>query len=453
MSKDIVTQNALPLAEFSAVPPREEHVDTDTSLQKYVWFGGLMIALLMGGLGGWSLLAQVSGAVVASGTVTVESSRQSVQHPDGGVISELLVKAGDQVKAGQLLARLDGTIDGADLNAVVKQLDELKARRARLNAEAENADHIAFPASFADRQTEPELRRVMGGQQTLFEARRDAKASQQALLEQRVLRFEKEASGVEAQRDSEVAQLALYEKELSALKKLYDKGYVALTRVLALEREAARVNSTIAGRDAEIARAQNGADEVRLQIIRENRSAQEAALLELRDVEARIAVLDERRIAAAERFKRVDIRAPQSGTVLALNVGTVGGVVRPGETLMEIVPNGDDLVIEARVPLETINKVAAGSRSTVRLSALDQQSTPELTGEVTWVSADSVADERTGARHYLARISLASEPAAENLDLVPGMPAEVFIQTSARSPMSYLLKPLTDNFARTFREG
>lgn len=420
---------------------------------RYRWLGLVVLLLLVVGLGGWSVLAELSGAVIAPGKVTVESSRETVQHLDGGVVSEILVRPGDRVRPGQLLVRLDDTIDRANHQAIRSQLDELMARRARLLAEGGGADEIAFPPTFSPRRHEPALRQIMTGQQALFLARRDARAGQTALLRQRISRFEQEIAGLSAQRDAERRQIALLEQELEGLRALHEKGYARLTRILALEREAARIASTVAGRDAEIARALNGIDEIRLRMAQSDRDLREAVLAELNEVEGRIAVLDERLIAAGERYQRVDIRAVRAGTVLALNVHTAGGVVRPGETILEIVPDGENLLVEARVPVEDIERIAAGMTSTVRFSSLDQQATPELDGRVAWVSADAVVDERTQAPHYLARIRVAGGPADTDIELVPGMPAEVFIKTGDRSPISYLLKPLTDRLAHSFREG
>ena len=419
---------------------------------RYRWCGVLVVLLLIGGLGSWSVLADLSGAVIASGKVTVESNRKKVQHLDGGIVSEILVQPGDRVRLGQVLVRLDDTIDRANHRAVMSQRDELMTRRARLRAEGAGAEKIAFPTEFEPRQQEPELRKVMRGEQALFRARRDARAGQTALLKQRIARFEQEIAGLKAQRRAEKRQIALLARELSGFRKLQQKGYARLTRILALEREQARIASTVAGRNAAIARARNGIDEIKLQIIQADRDLSESVATELREVDGRIAVLEERLVAARERFKRVDIRASQTGIVLALNVHTVGGVVQPGETILEIVPEGDDLVVEAQVPIEDGDKISPGMASTIRLSALNQETTPELVGEVTWVSADSVVDELTKAPHYVARIRVADNPTAPDVALTPGMPAEVFIKTGDRSPISYFLKPLTDRLARSLRE-
>ncbi|MCG8559039.1 MAG: HlyD family type I secretion periplasmic adaptor subunit [Hyphomicrobiales bacterium] len=442
MSQELVTLSHNPVALS----------ETDGS-RRYYRSGLLVLLLLVGGLGSWSVLADLSGAVIAPGKVTVESSRKTVQHLDGGIVSAILVRPGDRVEPGQVLVRLDETIDRANHQAVTSQLDELRARRARLLAEGEDAEKISFPAAFAPRQREPELRRAMRGQQTLFRTRREARAGQMALLRQRIARFEQEILGLEAQRRAEERQIALLSKELSSLRKLHRKGHARITRILALEREQARIASTVAGRDAEIARARNGIDEIKLQIIQAGRDLRQEVATELRQVESQIAVLDKRLIAARERYKRVDIRAAQAGTVLSLKVHTVGGVVQPGDTILEIVPDGDDLIVEAQVPVEDVDRISTGMISTVRFSALDPQTTPELSGKVTWVSADSIVDERTDTSHYLARIQVAKDVAAEDIALVPGMPAEVFINTGERSPISFFLKPLTDRLARSFRES
>lgn len=437
-------QKALPAPE----PDRD-------GLAPYVCFGLVVLLGLVGGMVGWSITAKLDGAVIVPGTFTVESSRKTVQHLEGGIVREILIGEGDLVRRGQVLLRLDSTIDRANLGVVESQLDELLAWRARLRAESRGAESVVFPPELLDRRSDPAVMAILTGQEELFHARRSSREAEAALLGQRITRFEEEVAGVEAQRASNRKEIAFVKRELDGLRQLYEKGYATLTRLLALERAAERIRGEIAEHNASIARARNGIEELKLERIQADRDFRENATAELRQIEPNIATLKERRVAAAQRLKRVEVKAPQDGIVVGMQVNTIGGVIRPGDAILDLVPAGEDLVIEARVPTADVDRVAEGQTSRVRLTAFDQATTPEVDGEVIAVSADSFTDEASGTRYYNARIRLADKDrwSNEGIELVPGMPAEVFIQTGSRTVLSYFVKPLTDRLSRTFRDG
>lgn len=422
----------------------------------YLMLGLFVVLLLAGGLGSWSVMARLSGAVITPGTVTVESNRRTVQHLDGGIVKDLLVRDGDVVKRGQVLLRLDDTVDRANLAIVDGQLDELKVRRARLEAEYRGRKKIRLPDDIRARREDPEVEAVIAGQVALFKAGLDARASQVRILKQRIDRFREEISGLETRHKSKKRQIALLNKELKGLRKLHKQGYAPVTRILALERESERLVGEMATDQTGIARARNGIGEVDLQLIQGEREFRQQIAADLRKAEAEIAVLKERRVAAAARLGRVEITAPEDGTVLGLKTHTVGGVVRAGEPILDIVPKGDSLVVEVQVPARDVDKIAVGQSSLVRLSALNLKSTPEVQGRVAWVSADRITETRGNLPpHYLARIRMDEQTLTGlgSANLTPGMPAEVFIQTGERTALSYLLKPLSDSLARAFNES
>ena len=421
----------------------------------YVWAGLLILVGLVSGLVGWSLSARLDGAVVVPGTFSVESSRKTIQHLEGGIISEILVGEGERVRAGQALLRLDSTLDRASLGVVESQLDALLARRARLLAESRGDEEIDFPRDLTSRQGDPDILAIVAGEQELFAARRVSRAGAAGLTQQRILRFREEIAGLQAQRASNRKEIELVDRELVGLRNLYDKGYATLPRLLALERQAERIRGLVAEHNADIARARNGIEELKLERIQADQDFREAATVELRQVEPQIAGLRERRVAAAQRLKRIEIVAPQDGIVVGIQVNTIGGVIAPGEAILDLLPVGEDLIIEARIPSEDIDRVSRGQASRVRLTAFDQATTPEVPATVLSVSADSFSDEISGARYYNARIRLEDKSgwAAAGIELVPGMPAEVFIQTGTRTALSYFVRPLTDRLTRAFTEG
>ena len=414
---------------------------------------GLLI-LLLGGIGGWAATARLSSAVIAPGFVTVRSDVKKVQHLTGGIIKKIYVENGDHVKAGQLLIRLDDTLTKANLGIVRSQLDEWSVRKARLAAERDDDDNVTFPKELTERSGDDHLADAMKSEEKLFESRRNARQGQTSQLHERIAQTKQEISGLAAQLTAKKAEVKLTEEELTGVTDLYKKNLVSVMRFMQLKRELARMEGEQGQLTASIARARAKISETQLQIIQLRRDFNSKVLDELRQAEGKVAELNERVVAAEDQLKHIDIRAPQSGYVTRLAVHTVGGVVGNGQTIMEIVPSGDSLVVEAKVAPRDIDRVSIGSAAMARILAGNIRTTPELKGVVTYVSADQMRDKENTPPYFLIRATLPSKEVVRlgQLKLLPGMPVELFVQTGAHTPLQYLLKPLRDQIARTFRE-
>lgn len=418
--------------------------------------GLIVIAGVFGGLILWSIAAPISGAVIAPGQVVVESNRKAVQHLEGGMIGEILVREGQSVEGGEVVARLEDTMQRANAALVDGQLAELYARRARLMAERDALDAVGEPTGVAQVIETPAFREKLAGQLQLFTARRQTRATQVSLLEERIVQQNERIQGLKAQITSMSGQRRLIEEELKGVRELHEQGFAPMTRVRGLERESERLNGERGSLRASVAEAESIISEARLEIERVRESGREEAITELRDAEVSIAELEERRITAMDALARTEIRAPLAGRVLSLAVHTKGGVIAPGAPLMEIVPANDRLQIAARVAPQNVDKVHAGQETLVRFSGFGVRNTPEATGFVKTVSADSLTDKSTGAPYYLVLIDLPADKELADIlrdgPLAPGMPAEAYIRTGARPAISYLLKPLTDAVTRSMRE-
>ncbi|MFC2950938.1 HlyD family type I secretion periplasmic adaptor subunit [Marinicaulis aureus] len=435
---------------------------TDTSPKKpasadfYIKFGLYTVLALFGGLIFWSVVAPVDGAVIAVGQVVVESNRKAVQHLEGGVIEGILVREGEEVEAGEVVATLEDTVQAGSLALIDGQLTELYARRVRLEAERDGADRLAQPRGKAAVLNGDAFEAKLAGQTQLFEARRTTRLTQVDLLQERITQQKERIGGLNAQIDSLRDQRRLIEDELAGVRELNEKGFAPTTRVRALERESRRLSGERGALRAAIAEATSIIAEAELEIERLQEKAREDAISELRDVEVSIAELEERRIAADEKLERTQIRAPYAGRVMGLTVHTEGAVISPGAPLMEIVPRGDKLQIAARVAPRDVDKIQAGQETLVRFSAFGARMTPETTGVVDFVSADSFVDDKTGIPYYLVMVDIPQgeelNKILHNASLVPGMPVEAFIRTGSQPAISYFLKPLTDALARSMRE-
>lgn len=415
---------------------------------------GVSILALAGGFFGWAVSADISGAVVTSGFVVVESNVKRVQHPTGGVIGQLLVREGDRVAEGDVLIRLDETLTRANLGIIRVQLDELSAREARLLAERDDAAEIEIPAGLAARAADPGVARALAGERRLIAARRAARTGQKAQLRERIEQLRKELEGLSSQVAAKVREIELISSELVGVTQLYRQNLVPVQRLMALQRDQARIQGEHGQYVAEQARARGRISEIEIQTIQIDQDFASNVQTDLRDAQGKIGELDERRVAAEDQLKRVDIRAPQAGQVHHLATHTVGGVIRPGDTLMEIVPQDEALTIEVRVPPAEIDQVAVGLPAKVKIMAGNQRTLPDIDGTVSRVAADLTRDQQGNAVYYEARVALGEDQMARlgGLKLVPGMPAEVFIRTGERTALAYLMKPLSEQVARTFRE-
>ena len=424
------------------------------SINRHLLAGGLVVLLLASGVGGWAATTQIAGALIAQGSVVVDSNVKKVQHPTGGVVGKVNGQDGDHVKEGDILVQLDDTVTRANLAIVTKGLDELAARKARLEAERDGAESIAFPADLLARASEASVAVALGNERKLFELRRSARLGQKAQLKQRITQLQDEIQGLTAQQDAKAREITLIGKELDGVRELWKNNLVQITRLTALERDGARLEGERGQLVAAVAQAKGKITETELQVIQIDQDLSSEVAKDMREVDAKYGEFVERKVAAEDQLKRIDIRAPQGGTVLESKVHTVGGVVTAGDTIMLIVPAADNLLVEAKVNPHDIDQVQVGQSAVLRFSAFNLRTTPEINGTVTRVSADTTTDQRTGQAYYTTRIAMTKSEIARlgDIKLIPGMPVEAFVQTGERTVLSYLMKPLQDQFMRAFRE-
>jgi HlyD family secretion protein len=416
--------------------------------------GFALLILLFGGIGGWASTAKIAGAVIAPGDVTVQSDVKKVQHLTGGTIKQIFAEDGDLVHAGQVLIRLDDTVTKANLAIVLAQLDHWRMRQARLDAERDSAEKVTFPKSLIGRSNDGHLADAMKSEEKLFESRRDARLGQISQLHERIAQVNEEIKGLTAQLTANKSEVQLTQEELTGVTKLYKQNLVSVMRFMQLKRDMASMEGSQGQLIANIARARAKISETKMQILQLNQDFNSRVLKDLRDAEGKIAELEERAVAAEDQLRHIDIRAPQTGYVTDLSVHTVGGVVSSGETIMKIVPVGDSLVVEAKVNPRDIDRVSLGSVAMARIMVGNIRATPEVRGVVTYISADQTHDPHGNRPYFLVRAKLPQQQMARlgKLKLLPGMPVELFIQTGSRTPLQYLLKPLRDQIARTFKE-
>ena len=430
-------------------------LEAHRSIRRHLWAGVLIVALLAGGVGGWAATTEIAGAVIATGFLVVESNVKKVQHPTGGVVGEIRARDGDRVKAGDIVVRLDETITRANLSIVSKGLDELEARKARLEAERDGVEAIAFPKDLLERANEPSLANTLAGERRLFELRRTARLGQQAQLRQRIGQLNEEIGGLNAQLAAKQQEIVLVQRELKGARELWDKNLMPITKLTSLEREATRLEGERGQVTASVAQSKGKISELELQIIQIDRDLASEVGKDLREAESKIGEYVERKVTAEDQLKRIDIRAPQDGTVHQSTAHTVGGVITPnGDPIMLIVPDTDTLMVEAKVQPQDIDQLQLGQKAVLRFSTFNQRTTPELNGTLARISADAAQDQRTGVSSYTIRVALTAQEIARlgDVKLVPGMPVEAFLQTGDRKVMSYLVKPMMDQIARAFRE-
>lgn len=426
----------------------------DHSVRRHSLWGGLVLVLLVGGVGGWATMTEIAGAVVTAGVLVVESDVKKVQHPTGGVVGEIRVKDGDLVQEGDVVIRLDETVTRANLSIVVKSLNELAVRQARLEAERDDDDAIAFPPELLTRQEQFELASVINGERRLFDLRKTARAGQKAQLRERILQLQEEISGLSGQSASKRREIEFVNRELTGLRDLWEKRLIPINRVMTLEREAVRLDGDSNQYVASAAQAKGKKAETELQIIQIDQDLRSEVAKELREIQGKVAELVERKVTAEDQLKRIDLKSPQRGNVHQLAVHTIGGVIGPSEPLMLIIPENDALTVEIRIAPQDIDQLRTGQQVNLRFSAFNQRTTPEISGALSRVSADITQDQKTGVSYYLGRVTLPKQELTKLAEfrLIPGMPVEAFVRTSDRTVLSYLIKPLRDQIEKAFRE-
>jgi len=402
----------------------------------------------------WMIAVPLAAAVIVPGNLVVQSNVKTIQHPTGGIVAEIAVHDGMHIKAGDLLVRLDATQARANQRMVSKQLDEMRLRIARLVTERDGLQQVALPRELVPRGEEDDVKSLLASERALFKARSSALQSQRELLQSRIAQLNEESAGVDAQLQSKVSQLDLVSRETTGVQELFDKKLVPLTRLTSLQRESARIDGERGQLLSAGAEIKSKISETKLQIVKIDQDFRTDVVKELGETQGKEAELVERGVAARDLLDRIELRAPTSGVVHQLGVHTIGGVIRAGDSIMEIVPDTDELQVEARLQPGDIDQVRLGDKAFVRFSAFNQRTTPELIGVVSYVSADVSHDQQTNSSYFTVRVTLPDEERRRlaGLQLVPGMPAEVFMQTGSRTMLSYLFKPITDQLRRTFVE-
>ncbi|MGZ5906096.1 MAG: HlyD family type I secretion periplasmic adaptor subunit [Reyranella sp.] len=415
---------------------------------------GLAAVLVVGGIVfGWATLTEISGAVIAPGKLVVDSNVKKVQHPTGGVVGDLRVKDGDHVKKGDIVARLDETQARTNLAIVTKALDELAARQARDEAERDGADKVTFPAELLSRRSDPEVAQVVASEQKLFEIRQAARAGQKAQLVEQVDQLRQQIQGNVEQEQAKTKEIDWIQQELAGVRGLWKQNLVPFSRVTTLERDGARLEGERGALIASIAQARGRIAETQLKIIQIDEDLRTEVGKDLAEIRGKKSELGEKRVAAEDLLKRIDLIAPQDGKVFQRSVHTVGGVIQAGEVVMLVVPDSDALIIEAKVQPTDVDQIHLGQKAVVRFSAFNRRTTPELNGEVIEIGADVTQDDKKNESYYSVRIQIPDSELArmDGLHPVAGMPVEAFIETSPRTVMSYLVKPMLEQVDRTFR--
>ncbi|WP_457584506.1 HlyD family type I secretion periplasmic adaptor subunit [Ensifer canadensis] len=431
---------------------RDEESDAAFPVTFRIIGGAMLGVLLFAGAGGWAATAQLTGAIMAPGMVKVDQNLKAIQHRDGGIVSEILIKEGDFVRSGDIMLRLDDVQTRAELSIVKNQLIELAAQKTRLVAERDNVSELQFGPELGDAmRTVPA---VFMGEARLFYGNRQNRDSQKQQLQLGISQLKEEINGLRVQLTAKQDELTLIKTEHKKIKRLTDKNLLESSRKYIIDREMAKITGEYGEIQANIARSKARTSEIELQIIAIDEAARTEAQRDLTAVEQKISELSERKVAVQDRLQRTDIRAPLSGTVNELFVHTIGGVITPAEKLVTLVPMDAALKIQARLSPTDIDQVFSGQVAKLRFSAFNQRTTPELSGHITYVSAATSNDPNSGETYYLADVGVTQGELTKlgHNKLIPGMPVEVFISTEQRTALSFLSKPLTDQFSRAFRE-
>ena len=412
------------------------------------------VALLFGVMGGLAAATRISGAVIASGTLVVDSYVKPVKHLKGGIARAILVKNGDHVAAGEVLVRLDDTQTKANLAIIRKRLNELSARTARLAAERDGRQDIAFPTELLSDATDADVAAIMAGERRLFLDRHASREGQKSQLQERIQQLKQEIEGLVAQEQGKRREITLIARELGSLEGLLNQGIISATKVYSLQRESASLNGDLGNLVSSIAQTKGKIAETELQILQIDADRSSEVSEQLRQAESDSGQFSERLVAAEDDLKRIDIKAPQAGIVDQLSIHAAGAVISPAEAILQIVPDKDALVAELKLAPQDIDQITVGQAVSLRFPAFNQRITPELNGHVDTISADLTTDQRSGQSYYVVRVKVA-KPEWDRLGQLtplPGMPVEAFLQTGERSVLAYLTKPMTDQIRRAFRE-
>lgn len=424
-------------------------------IRRQLVVGGGVLVIFFGFFGGWAAFAPLESAAIASGLVIVESNRKTVQHLEGGIIREILVRDGSKVTINQVLARLDQTQVRATLELLLDRYRGAQTLEARLVAERDGLPEVYFPHDVAKFEKHPKVAEMMEGQRRIFTSRKRSRTGQEGILRKRIAQSQEEINGLRGQIKAERTQISLIDREITDVQSLFDKGLAKQDRLLALERNKAEIEGSLYKNQSMIARAQQTILELEARIVELSIEMVNEVVQEMREVRQEKLEIRERLNASEDVLQRTYVRAPISGTVVESQLHTIGGVIAPGEDLMDIVPNNEKLVVEARVDPADIDIVHPDLPAQVRITAFSQRSTQAMDGKVVSVSADQLTDERTGVSYYLARVELEPEAlkALDGVELYPGMQAEVMIVTGKQTPLEYLTRPLTNSFNRAMREN
>lgn len=409
-----------------------------------------LAGLLIIGCGGWAAQASLAGAAIAPGQIAVKRQVKEVQHRDGGIIAEIRVSNGDRVREGDVLVKLDETDTRVELSIIRSQLTELTGVYSRLQAERDGEAEVAFPEGFGSTDG---TSGVIAGEMKLFLDNRAMRDSQKEQLSLQAEQLRDQIKGMEAQLASNQAEHTLLLDDITLMRKLLERKLTEGSRVRQMERELARIEGQRGEIEARVAQARGQISETELKIIAIDQELKATAQTQIRDIDARIAELREREIAAVDRLSRTELRAPASGLVYDLAVHTVGGVIGSGETILSLVPEDEEMMVEVRVSPTDIDQVTIGQPARLRLTAFNQRTTPEFEGQVTAMAAAATRDPVSGRDFYLGTVEITSDLAPlGDKTLIPGMPVDVLLMTGERSALSYLVKPFADQMAKAFRE-
>ena len=423
-------------------------------IKSWVIFGLLILVTAFGGFLTWSALFPLASAVVASGVIKVDSSRKQIQHLDGGIVKNIFVKDGDHVNKGDALFTLDQTRAGSSLEILRSSYYASLAQQSRLLAEQEGLTEIKFPDELVKLKKDGKIAEILRSQTQLFNARQTSLQGQLDILDQQIKHLHKDITGLKAQKQSKEKQIQISTEELKNLKDLLEKNLIGNSRVLVLERDLARLEGELGEHVSDIAAVETGIDEKKLQKFQLRKTFREEVISELRQIQDELFDVTERVSAAKHVMEQTEIRSPVDGIVVGIGVHTIGGVVQRGETLLEIVPEKDRLIIEAKVDPQDIDRVKQGLPTGINLTSFNHRNTPELNGTVAYVSADIFEEQKTGMPFFIARIEVAQEELDRLKDkkLQPGMLADIFIRTGERTFVDYFFEPLLYSFKKAWLE-